>query len=84
MISSAFSRQFKEIQEDRRGVVNSSVYPGIKELVSEIYPEEAHFIYELLQNAEDAQASSVFFEIKKDMLVFRHNGKKLFDEDDVD
>lgn len=84
MVSNEFSKQFEMIQEDRRGVVQSSVYPGIKELVSEIYPEEAHFIYELLQNAEDAMASSVYFEIKKDMLVFRHNGTKLFDADDVD
>ena len=60
-----FSKQFDLIQQDRRGVVQSSVYPGIKELVSEIYPEEAHFIYELLQNAEDAKASSVYFEIQK-------------------
>ena len=80
----AFLKQFKEIQKDRRGVVDSSVYPGIKELVSEIYPEEAHFIYELLQNAEDAGADSVYFGIKKDMLVFRHNGNKLFDAEDVD
>ena len=84
MISNRFAKQFETIQKDRRGVVQSSVYPGIKELVSEIYPEEAHFIYELLQNAEDAKASSVYFEIKKDMLVFRHNGTKLFDADDVD
>lgn len=84
MISNRFAKQFETIQKDRRGVVLSSVYPGIKELVSEIYPEEAHFIYELLQNAEDAKASSVYFEIKKDMLVFRHNGTKLFDANDVD
>ena len=84
MTKNGFSKQFKDIQKDRAGVVQSSVYPGIKELVSEIYPEEAHFIYELLQNAEDAKASSVYFEIKKDMLLFRHNGTKLFDADDVD
>ena len=27
------------------------------------YPDEAHFIYELLQNAEDAGASEVAFEL---------------------
>ena len=79
-----FSEQFRLIQKDRRGVVESSVYPGIKQLVSEIYPEEAHFIYELLQNAEDAMATSVYFEIRDDMLIFRHNGKKQFDSADVD
>lgn len=79
-----FVKQFERIQKDRKGVVESSVYPGIKELVSEIYPEEAHFIYELLQNAEDANASEVEFEIRKNMMVFRHNGTDLFDADDVD
>ena len=47
------------------GGVNSSVYPGLKTLVSQIYPDEAHFIYELLQNAEDAQATEVEFSICK-------------------
>ena len=84
MGSSEFSKQFKLIQQDRRGVVQSSVYPGIKELVSEIYPEEAHFIYELLQNAEDAKATEVYFEIQKTQLIFKHNGTKMFDADDVD
>ena len=84
MNKSAFLEQIEEIQKDRKGVVESSVYPGIKELVSEIYPEEAHFIYELLQNAEDACADTVYFEIRNKMLVFRHNGSKLFDSDDVD
>lgn len=57
MATKDFSKQFKLIQKDRLGVVQSSVYPGIKELVSEIYTEEAHFIYELLQNAEDVNAN---------------------------
>ena len=79
-----FSKQFESIRKDRRGVVESKVYPGIKQLVSEIYPEEAHFIYELLQNAEDAKASAVFFGIRSDMLIFRHNGTKQFDANDVE
>lgn len=79
-----FSEKFEEIRKDRIGVVSSSVYPGIKELVSEIYPDEAHFIYELMQNAEDAEAAVVEFMIKDDKLIFRHNGKKLFDDVDID
>ena len=68
-MQSEFIKQFELIQKDRRGVVESSVYPGIKTLVSEIYPEEAHFIYELLQNAEDAGASAVDFVIRSDHLL---------------
>lgn len=78
-----FSRNFEEIRKDRIGVVNSDVYPGLKKLVSQIYPDEAHFIYELLQNAEDAGATEVEFFIKKTKLIFSHNGSKLFDTDDI-
>lgn len=39
------------------------------------YKEKAHFVYELLQNADDAHASEVEFQLEKDRLVFRHNGK---------
>ena len=78
-----FNKKFGEIRADRMGVVKSSVYPGLKVLVSQIYPDEAHFIYELLQNAEDAQATEVVFIIKKTKLVFEHNGTRQFDADDV-
>jgi len=30
---------------------------GIKRLLTELYPDNAHFIYELLQNAEDPGAT---------------------------
>lgn len=78
-----FRKSFEEIRKDRMGVVNSSVYPGLKTLVSQIYPDEAHFIYELLQNAEDAGATEVEFVIKKTKLVFSHNGTRFFDVDDI-
>ena len=80
----SFSQDFEVIRKDRMGVVNSSVYPGLKTLVSQIYPDEAHFIYELLQNAEDAQATEVEFFIRKSKLIFAHNGTRQFDADDVE
>lgn len=80
----SFLQDFEVIRKDRMGVVNSSVYPGLKTLVSQIYPDEAHFIYELLQNAEDAQATEVEFFIRKSKLIFAHNGTRQFDADDVE
>lgn len=38
------------------------------------YKEKAHFVYELLQNADDAQATQVEFQLENDRLIFRHNG----------
>ncbi len=46
------------------------------------YSESNHFVYELLQNAEDEHATKVVFEYYKDRLVFYHNGDP-FDEADV-
>lgn len=58
-------------------------HPQFLDLISEhIYPDKAHFIYELLQNAEDTGATTVRFDLYKDKLLFEHNGKP-FDEDDV-
>lgn len=47
---------------------------GIKNLLSNMYPDEAHFIYELLQNAEDKKAKHVYFKMTKDELIFEHDG----------
>lgn len=61
----------------------SDSFEGTKRLLTELYPDNAHFIYELLQNAEDAEAEEVIFEVKNDRLIFRHNGKKTFTLKDV-
>lgn len=46
------------------------------------YSDSNHFIYELLQNAEDARAKRVAFAFYVDRLVFYHDGKP-FDRADV-
>ena len=59
-------------------------------LLSDRYADRTHFIFELLQNAEDALAKretepisrSVKFQLLKDALVIAHYGKP-FDEQDV-
>lgn len=61
----------------------SDSFEGTKRLLTELYPDNAHFIYELLQNAEDAGAEYAKFEVSKDKLIFRHNGSKIFTLDDV-
>ncbi|RJF74543.1 hypothetical protein D3875_04500 [Deinococcus cavernae] len=56
-------------------------HKGLRQVVEEMYPDRGHFIYELLQNAEDTRASSVRFELKKGQLQFRHNGRTFTDPD---
>lgn len=55
---------------------------GVKNSVVEKYSDQAHFIYELLQNADDARATSARFELFKDKLVFAHNGARRFSVSD--
>lgn len=54
------------------------------EIIAGLYSDPSHFIYELLQNADDAGASEVGFSLTSKSLSITHNGKKLFDFDDVD
>jgi len=51
---------------------------GLRQSVSEKYSDQAHFIYELLQNANDAKATSARFILYYDKLIFAHNGTKRF------
>lgn len=51
---------------------------GVKDSVTEKYSDQAHFIYELLQNADDVGATSASFELYEDRLVFKHNGTHHF------
>ena len=50
-------------------------------LVDFLYPDTAHLIFELLQNAEDAGATSALFELSDTKLSFTHNGRPFCYED---
>jgi hypothetical protein len=47
---------------------------GIRHSTVEKYPDPVHFVYELLQNAEDQGATEAQFKLFSDHLDFRHNG----------
>jgi hypothetical protein len=46
------------------------------------YSDQAHFLYELLQNADDAKASSARFILHRNRLIFGHNGTRRFSVSD--
>jgi len=50
-------------------------HTGIRRLVEDLYPDSAHFIYELLQNAEDTGATEAIFRLEEQSLFFEHNGR---------
>jgi len=48
---------------------------AVLELLGQLYSERAHFIFELIQNAEDAGATELSFELFDDRLEVRHDGR---------
>ncbi|MBQ6656688.1 MAG: hypothetical protein IJM64_05340 [Ottowia sp.] len=69
------------LQERRTKLANALDDPaasGVKKSVVEKYSDQAHFVYELLQNADDAQATFARFTLEQSRLVFSHNGSRHF------
>jgi len=54
------------------------------QIIAGLYSDPSHFVYEILQNADDAKASEVQFSLINDKLEITHNGKKEFDYQDVE
>lgn len=51
---------------------------GVQRSVVDKYSDQAHFIYELLQNADDVKATSAKFLLAESGLYFTHNGTVRF------
>lgn len=73
-----FNELHQSRMEDSR-TFNKRSYRGVWTSIIDKYPESAHFIYELLQNADDAEATEVSITLCKTELLFKHNGTKHFD-----
>ncbi|XZF15878.1 AAA domain-containing protein [Chitinophagaceae bacterium MMS25-I14] len=76
-----YQNWFDKLAKDREDSARTLEKPsmrGIKNSVVEKYSDQAHFIYELLQNANDAQAAKSSFRLTAEGLYFKHNGKIAF------
>jgi hypothetical protein len=74
---SLFELLHRERELDAR-TFNKPDYKGIWAGVVDKYKEKAHFVYELLQNADDAKATDAVFTLERNRLIFRHNGSVHF------
>lgn len=54
---------------------------GIRQSTVEKYPDPVHFVYELLQNAEDQGATEAQFQLAPTHLIFSHNGNPFTRQD---
>jgi hypothetical protein len=61
-------RKFIDGLDANKGEINLDIF-------EDFYPDKAHFVYELLQNAEDAGATDVAFTLMPERLVCEHNGR---------
>ena len=74
---------FQDLSGIRRSLVESLRANKTKIVGSVVdkYPDPTHFIFELLQNAEDQSAREVEFVIESDRLSFLHDGAPFRHED---
>ena len=81
-ITPAQKELFEELHNSRMEdfkTFNKKSYRGVWSGIIDKYPESAHFVYELLQNADDAEATEVNIILKPEMMMLKHNGSKHFD-----
>jgi hypothetical protein len=75
-LSDLINRRRKLIEglDANQGEINLDIF-------EDFYPDKAHFVYELLQNAEDACATEVTFTLTADSFICEHDGRKFTEED---
>ncbi len=79
------AQAFEELAQKRRNLVDVHKQNdfGVEGMFDTVYPDQAHFIFELLQNADDAHAHHVHFELQPNQLTLSHDGTRLFTIEDV-
>ncbi len=78
---------FQKLTDSRRKVAETLANPatiGLWNLIVDKYSGKAHFVYELLQNADDAGARNVRLVLDGDRFSFFHDGSRQFSVSDVD
>jgi len=74
-----------ELIKNRKEFVEAQIKNGfdLTTVLVGLYSDASHFIYEILQNAEDAKATKIKFELLSDKLIIIHNGIP-FSPDDIE
>ncbi len=78
------SGDIKDLISKRKSFVQTSKENNFNfdSILAGLYNDPSHFIYEILQNAEDAGATEIIFKVYRKNLEIIHNGKD-FDFEDV-
>jgi hypothetical protein len=87
MLTPQQKKLFQRLSTDRQQnakILQKRSMIGIQTSVIEKYSEQAHFIYELLQNADDVKATQARFILNQNGLIFAHNGSIHFSITDTE
>ena len=77
---------FEALHKDRSDSADTFEKPSTREMwrsIVEKYSDQAHFIYELIQNADDAGSTTARFILEPERLIFAHNGTRHFSISDI-
>jgi hypothetical protein len=73
-----YFQRLTQIRTDGADLLGQRFLRGMWDGIVKKYSDQAHFVYELLQNADDAGANSARFILERERLIFAHNGKRWF------
>lgn len=76
--------EFNDLQTARKNLraeIRRNNYSGMYSYLSNMYEDVTHFIYEMIQNADDTNASYFDLRLFKDRVEIRHNGNPFTIED---
>lgn len=73
---------YQRISESKRTQYGTEAERVLRIIINQ-YSDRTHFIFEILQNAEDAGATYIRFSLERDRLLIYHNGRE-FNEADIE
>lgn len=75
--------EINELIKNRKEFVDAQIKNGfdLSTVLVGLYSDASHFVYEILQNAEDAKANQITFDLYPDKLIITHNGIPFTSED---
>ena len=80
ILAPAMATNYDQIHEEHIRESDAIIHRAVETLVA-LYSDRTHFIFELLQNAEDAGAKCVLFHLLPDRLEFLHDGEAFTGKD---
>ncbi|MCB0538095.1 MAG: hypothetical protein KDE33_11290 [Bacteroidetes bacterium] len=83
-VEKQYLSSLQKVKKQDVEVLLKKAYRGIWETAIKKYSDSAHFVYELLQNADDTKATWVEFTLEEEGLWFKHNGSVRFTISDPD